>query len=100
MTNTLPLVIASIWSSLFSLDTVYVLTGVVLLLFAAMTIGDRANPRRLGTAAFWLTLGVIFAAASIMPHWLTGLMVLGMVALDGAGRVSRGSYNETTKEEQ
>ena len=100
MTNTLPMVIASIPGRLFSLDTVYVLTGVILLLFAAMTVSDRANPRRLGTAIFWLTLGVIFVAGSIMPHWLTGLMVLGMVALDGAGRVSRGSYNETTKAEQ
>jgi uncharacterized membrane protein len=100
MTNTLPLVIASIPGRLFSLDTVYVLTGVILLLFAAMTVRDRVNPRRLGTAIFWLTLGVIFVAGSIMPHWLTGLMVLGMVALDGAGRVSRGSYNETTKAEQ
>lgn len=100
MTNTLPMVFASIPGRLFSLDTVYVLTGVILLLFAAMTVSDRVNPRRLGTAIFWLTLGVIFVAGSIMPHWLTGLMVLGMVALDGAGRVSRGSYNETTKAEQ
>jgi uncharacterized membrane protein len=94
------MVAASIAGSLFSLDTVYVLTGIVLFVFAAMTVRDRANPRRLGTAAFWLTLGVIFAAGTIMPHWLTGLMVLGMVALDGAGRVRRGSYNENTKEEQ
>ena len=100
MTNTLPVVIASISSSLFSLDTVYVLTGIVLLLFAAMTVRDRANPRRAGTAMFWLTLGVIFVAGSIMPQWLTGVLVLGMVALDGAGSVARGSYNETTKAEQ
>jgi uncharacterized membrane protein len=94
------MVIASISGSLFSLDTVYVMTGIVLLLFAAMTFGDHANPRRVGTATFWLTLGIIFAAGSIMPYWLTGLMVLGMVALDGAGYVARGSYNETTKAEQ
>jgi uncharacterized membrane protein len=100
MTNTVAASLASITNSIFSLDTVYVLTGIVLFVFAAMTASDRANPRRIGTAMFWLTLGVIFAAGSIMPHWLTGLMVLAMVALDGAGRVSRGSYNETTKAEQ
>jgi uncharacterized membrane protein len=99
MTNTVR-VLASVPAIIFSLDTVYVLTGIVLLVFAAMTLRDGANPRRAGTATFWLTLGVIFAAGSLMPHWLTGLMVLGMVALDGAGRVSRGSYNETTKAEQ
>jgi uncharacterized membrane protein len=100
MTSTLATTLASITASIFSLDTVYVLTGIVLLLFAAMTVSDRANPRRVGTAMFWLALGVIFAAGSIMPYWLTGLMVLGMVGIDGAGRVARGSYGEATKAEQ
>jgi uncharacterized membrane protein len=35
-----------------------------------------------------------------MPHWLTGLLVLAMVAIDGAGRISRGSRAEPSKQEQ
>jgi uncharacterized membrane protein len=79
-------------TSIFSLDAVYVLTGVTLLIFAWMTFADRSNPRRVGSGLFWLTLGIIFALGSLMPHWLTGLLVLFMVALDGAGRVSRGAH--------
>ncbi len=90
---------ASILGALFSLDMVYALTGVVLWIFAAMTFADRGNPRRIGTGCFWVTLGVIFIAGSLMPHWLTGLLVILMVALDGAGRVARGRYDETTDAE-
>ncbi len=75
---------------LFSLDAVYVLTGLVLMIFAALTFADRGNPRRTGTGVFWSLLGIIFVFGSILPHWLTGLLVLLMVALDGLGRVGRG----------
>ncbi len=81
--------------NLFNLDVVYVLTGVVLFIFAAMTFTDKTNPRRFGSGMFWLLLGVIFAFGSWMPYWLTGLLVLAMVALDGLGRVTRGNVNES-----
>jgi len=83
----------------FSLETVYVLTGVTLLIFALMTFADRTNPRRLGSGCFWLTLGIIFAFGGVAPHWLTGLLVLFLVALDGFGQVRRGSA-ETDPVEQ
>lgn len=75
---------------LFSLDAVYVFTGVVLFIFAGMTFVDRSNLRRIGSGCFWLVLGVIFAFGSVMPYWLTGLLVLLMVAIDGFGRVKAG----------
>jgi uncharacterized membrane protein len=77
--------------SVFSLEAVYVLTGVTLLIFALMTFADRTNPRRIGSGCFWLTLGIIFAFGGVAPHWLTGLLVLFLVALDGFGQVRRGS---------
>src|SRR5262249_55627711 len=80
-----------VFGAVFSLDAVYVLTGVVLLIFALMTFVDRSNSRRIGSGCFWLTLGIIFVLGSVMPHWLTGMLVLFLVALDGAGRVGRGS---------
>ncbi|HZB47285.1 MAG TPA: DUF979 family protein, partial [Pyrinomonadaceae bacterium] len=80
----------------FSLDAVYIMTGVVLWVFAALNLRDR----RTGNALFWLVLGIIFALGSFMPHWLTGLLVLSMVVLDGAGRVGHkaGSGATTTHE--
>jgi uncharacterized membrane protein len=100
MIETVAVSLSSVANAIFSLDTVYVMTGLVLWVFAAMTFKDRGNPRRIGTGSFWLILGVIFVAGSVMPTWLTGILVLLMVAIDGAGRVARGRYDETTKEEQ
>ena len=90
----------AITDKLSILDTVYALTGIVLFVFACMTWADHSNPRRRTSAMFWLILSVVFAFGSLLPHWLTGLLILVMVALDGAGRVARGSYNEATGAEQ
>jgi uncharacterized membrane protein len=91
----------NISAALFSLDAVYVLTGLVLWVFAALNFRDRANAHRASSALFWFVLGIIFALGSVMPHWLTGLLVLLMVGLDGAGRVGhRPRAGETTKSGQ
>ena len=93
--------LANIAASVFSLDAVYVLTGVVLWVFAALNFRDQDNVRRVGSAVFWLILGIIFALGSLMPHWLTGLLVLVLVVIDGAGRVGHGGRaGETTKSGQ
>ena len=86
-------------SYVLSLETVYVLTGVTLLIFALMTFADRTNPRRLGSGLFWMTLGIIFMFGGVAPYWLTGLLVLFLVALDGFGQVRRGNA-ETKATEQ
>jgi uncharacterized membrane protein len=85
---------------LLSLNSVYVLTGIVLLVFAALTLKDRSNRHRLGTTLFWFILAVIFILGSVMPHWFTGLLVLFMVAIDGAGQVGRRTTEETTQSGQ
>jgi uncharacterized membrane protein len=85
--------------SVFSLEAVYVLTGVTLLIFALMTFTDRTNPRRLGSGLFWMALGIIFVFGGVAPHWLTGLLVLFLVALDGFGQVRRGNAEANTTEQ-
>jgi len=79
------------------LEIVYVVTGLTLLVFAIMTFGDKKNPRKFGTGSFWLILAIIFVLGSLLPHWVTGLLVLVMAGLDGAGRVTKGDYNELPK---
>ncbi len=90
MTTLLLISISALAAKIFSLDAVYVLTGAILFAFAAMTFADRSNTRRVGSGCFWLVLGIIFTFGGVMPYWLTGLLVLLMVAIDGAGRVGRG----------
>ena len=75
--------LTDITGAVFSLDAVYVLTGLVLWVFAALNFRER----RAGNGFFWLILGTIFTFGSFLPHAVTGLLVLVMVALDGAGRV-------------
>ncbi len=74
---------------LFSLEAVYVLTGALLFCFAVLTLRDRSHSQRVGSALFWAVLGVIFALGGVLPHWVTGLLVLLLVVLDGAGQVGK-----------
>ena len=76
-------------SQLFSLEAVYVLTGLLLLCFAALTLRDDTHSQRIGSALFWALLGVIFALGGVLPHWVTGVLVLLLVVLDGAGQVGK-----------
>lgn len=94
MTILLLISISALAGKIFSLDAVYIFTGVILFVFAAMTFADRGNKRRLGSGCFWLVLGIIFAFGGTMPYWLTGLLVLLMVAIDGAGRVGKSDSGE------
>src|SRR5262249_21273904 len=79
------------------LEIVYVVTGLTLLVFAIMSFLDDKNPRRFGTGIFWLILAIIFVMGTVLPHWVTGLMVLAMAGIDGAGRIAKGDYNEPSK---
>ena len=92
--------LASLSDIVFSLNAVYVVTGAVLWVFAVMTFRDRGNRRRIGSSLFWFILGMTFIFGGVLPHWVTGLLVLAMVAIDGAGRVARGTSHEATPEEQ
>ncbi len=81
-------------SALFDMEIVYTLTGAALMVFAGFTAGDRRNTARFGTALFWFILGVLFVLGSHMPAWISGLLVIALVALDGAGQVRQGAYRE------
>lgn len=83
-----------------SLDAVYIPTGLVIWVFAVLTLRDRGNRHRIAGGCFWLLFGAIFVFGSVMPHRITGILVLFMVCIDGMGRVCRGGEKETAKEEQ
>ena len=92
--------IKTIAGAIFNLEAVYVLTGVVLWVFAVLAHRDRANKRRRSSATFWAVLGLVFIFGKLLPNWTTGLLILLMVVIDGSGGVARGHYNESSKEEQ
>jgi uncharacterized membrane protein len=78
----------------FSLEGVYVLSGIILFLIGVASARDRNNKQRYGTALFWIVLGVIFAAGSYLPFGVTGVLVILLVALDGLGLVRPGKHDE------
>jgi uncharacterized membrane protein len=90
---------AAVGRALFSLGTFYVVTGLVLGCFALLTFADRTHPRRWGTGAFWLILGAIFVFGGVVPHWVTGVLVLALVGLDGAGQVRAGPGTDRKAEQ-
>src|SRR5215470_14044883 len=87
-------------SLLFDPISVYVVTGLLLWVFAGLTYADRTHSSRKATALFWWCLGVVFIFGGVLPHWITGLIVLLMAGIDGAGRVRRGAYEGAGKSEQ
>lgn len=87
-------------AALTSLDAVYAVSGALLMVLGAATFRDRAHTRRLGTGLFWLLLGIAFAFGSALPSWATGVLVLSLVAIDGAGRMGQGAYGEATAQER
>jgi uncharacterized membrane protein len=98
--NQLLALLPDISAIFFNPGSVYILTGIVLWIFAWQTLADRTHARRVSTALFWFILGVIFVFGGVLPYWATGLMVLAMVAIDGCGRVRRGAYEGASKQEQ
>jgi uncharacterized membrane protein len=87
-------------AAFFSLDTVYFLTGLLLVLFATRTWTDQSNSVRMGSGLFWGLLGGVFLFGSYLPPWVTGLMVLAMVALDGLGLVAPSQIPEASEAER
>jgi uncharacterized membrane protein len=87
-------------SSLFSLETVYGLTGALLLLFSLHTCADRGHPLRWSSALFWGLLAGIFMLGERLPAWVVGIAVLLMVALDGLGLVGRGGMPDISQREK
>lgn len=86
--------------ALTSLEAVYVISGVLLIVFAGFTFTDRANSSRVGTGLFWTLLGVTFAFGGLLPAWVTGALVIGMVVVDGMGLMRHGAYGEATHKER
>src|SRR4051812_23337161 len=83
-----------------SLDAIFVLSGIVLLVIGGFTFTDRMNPARIGTGVFWILLGLAFALGSFIPVWMTGVLVIAMVVVDGLGVVRKGNYDEASHEER
>ena len=84
---------------MIGLQQVYWLAGVMFAAIAVRSLGDRANRRRFGNAAFWGLLAVSFLFGSELGDLTNGILVLVLTAL-GAGAMGLGSHQTTSVTER
>ena len=66
---------------MITLEFVYILMGVMFEGIAVVNLLDRTSPRRYSKAAFWGIYGITFLTGSHIPSFVSGVLVLGMVAI-------------------
>jgi uncharacterized membrane protein len=85
---------------MIGLNLVYPVAGIVFLLFAISALRDRSNAKRLGTALFYALIAVSLIAGDRLGDLGNGVLVLGLVAIAGLGRMGRGAGVTTTPAER
>ena len=85
---------------MLTLDHVYLLCGVYLVLFGVLSFGDNKNLKRFGTGLFWLVYGITFLGGSALGNENAGWMVILMAVIVAAKQMGHGDYHETSKEEK
>lgn len=85
---------------MIKLGVVYVLAGLMFGGFAIFSVGDRANPKRFGNAAFWGLTSLSFLAGDRLGDLGNGVLVLGLALLAGLGLLGRGQPATTSAEER
>ncbi|HEY0247411.1 MAG TPA: DUF979 domain-containing protein [Gryllotalpicola sp.] len=86
-------------------EWLYWVIGAFFIGVAIFILGNRAHPRRLGSAAFWGLLGLsffygTFVTAGQAPAWVLGITVLVMVVLAGFGFTRKSDTERTTGREE
>jgi uncharacterized membrane protein len=85
---------------MIGLQQLYVLAGAIFASFAILSVGDRANRKRLGNAAFWGLVAASFFLGDYLGDLGNGALVLCLVALAGLGALGRGAPHSTSAEER
>ena len=85
---------------MLTLDHVYLLCGIYLVLFGVLSFGDSKNLKRFGTGLFWLVYGITFLGGSALGNENAGWMVILMALIVAAKQMGHGDYHETSKEEK
>jgi uncharacterized membrane protein len=83
-----------------TLEAVYILTGLMGLVFAVLSARDKTNRRRFGNAAFWGLLALSFLFGSQMSDLENGLLVIALIVIGGFGLMHKGAAATTTPAER
>ena len=73
-----------------TLNYLFYLLGIVLVVVAGMIYVDKKHPRRFTTGTFWLVYALIFLIGDWLPANVVGVLVVGMALIAGFGGVTAG----------
>lgn len=80
------------------LEIFYIIIGLMMLITSVLSLKDKKNSARFGTALFWALLGVIFIFGHKIPYNVVGgmLVVIGLLTL--AKKVKPGTIKQLSYE--
>ena len=95
-------------TTLISINRIYYLIGIIVMLLVGMTLRDKGNPKRLTTALFWFLFGAVFLFGDLLVEGLgksiayriIGGTVIIISLIAGTGLLSMGSYATSGHEER
>ncbi|WP_207003424.1 DUF979 domain-containing protein [Trinickia mobilis] len=73
-----------------TLNYLFWLVGIVLLIVGGMILVDRAHPRRFSAGGFWILYALIFLIGDQLPVDVVGALVILMALIAGFGGVTAG----------
>ncbi|KQR80021.1 permease [Burkholderia sp. Leaf177] len=71
-----------------TINYLFYLLGVVLVIVAGMIYVDKTHPRRLTAGTFWLVYALIFLIGDWLPANVVGVLVIAMALIAGLGGVT------------
>ncbi|MFX1735267.1 DUF979 domain-containing protein [Paraburkholderia sp. A1RI_3L] len=71
-----------------TINYLFWLLGIVLLVIGGMIVTDREHPRRFTAGGFWIVYAVIFLVGDRLPPEVVGVLVIAMALIAGFGGVT------------
>jgi uncharacterized membrane protein len=71
-----------------TINYLFYLVGIVLVVVAGMILTDKSHPRRLTAGGFWLIYALIFLIGDWIPVQVVGVLVVAMALIAGFGGVT------------
>lgn len=75
---------------MITLQTVYILAGLMFCAYAFFNVRDKSHSRRYVNALFWGIYGVTFLFGAELPHFVTGCMAILLAVIAGSGKLGKG----------
>lgn len=81
------------------LECVFILMGLICIYAGVKNLRDKGNPHPIGTATFWVPLGIVLGFGRWIPNVANGVLIFVMCGASIFRKVSPGSAVGPTKEE-